>query len=312
MKSPHVSVVIPVYKSAESLMELAARLTSSLENIIHDFEIILVDDGSPDDSWEVISEIVTKNPRFIGLRLSRNFGQHPAITAGLSHSHGKWIVVMDCDLQDQPEEIPRLLIKAEEGYDQVVAVRAIRQDSLVKRFFSWLFSRLLTWLSGQTLNHRVGNFGVYSRKVIDAILAMPEQTRMFTLMTNWVGFRRCEIEVIHAPRPYGETSYSVRRLLSLALSSILSHSDRPLKLTVLCGFAISTASLSYAIIMVVQNLVWGITVIGWTSLMVAITLSTGLLMATIGIVGLYVGRIFQETKSRPVFILDKVIPFEET
>jgi glycosyltransferase involved in cell wall biosynthesis len=307
MTIPLISVVIPVYKSAESLSELAARLISSVSTITEEFEILLVNDGSPDGSWDIITTIAKSDERFIGIDLSRNFGQHPAITAGLAHSTGKWIVVMDCDLQDQPEEIPRLFYKAQEGFQQVVAVRTNRQDNPMKRFFSWFFLRLLSQLSGQSINHRVGNFGIYHRMVVDTIIKMPEHSRTFTLHANWVGFRRFELEVQHASRKYGKTSYSFRKLVSLGLSSAIHHSDKPLRIAIMSGFFISLVSLMYALFIVVRSLFWNISVVGWTSLIVTLTLSTGIIVSTIGVVGLYVGKIFEESKGRPIYIVQKII-----
>ena len=306
MSTPLISVVIPVYKSAESLRELALRLTNSLSIITQDFEVILVNDGSPDNSWDIISIISDHDPRFVGVQLSRNFGQHPAITAGLTHSTGEWIVVMDCDLQDRPEEIPRLFDKTKEGFRQVVAVRINRQDNLMKKSFSWIFLRLLSRLSGQDINHRVGNFGIYHRTVIDTIIRMPEHSRTFTLHTKWVGFQRSELEVEHSSRKHGKTSYSFRKLVSLGINSVLHHSDRPLRMAITSGFIISLASLTYAVFIIARYLFWNISVVGWTSLILAITLSTGIIVSTIGVVGLYIGKIFEETKGRPIFIVEKI------
>ena len=306
MSTPLISVVIPVYKSAESLEELALRLNSSLSSITNDFEVILVNDGSPDNSWEIISKISDNDPRFVGVRLSRNFGQHPAITAGLTHSTGEWIVVMDCDLQDQPEEIPRLFDKTKEGFHQVVAVRIKRQDNFIKKSFSFIFLRLLSRLSGQNINHRVGNFGIYHRVVIDTIIKMPEHSRTFTLHTKWVGFHRFELEVEHSSRKHGKTSYSFRKLVSLGINSVLHHSDKPLRMAVTSGFIISLVSLIYAVLIIGRNIFWNISVVGWTSLIVTLTLSTGMIMSTIGVVGLYIGKIFEETKGRPIFIVEKI------
>ena len=303
MEIPEISVVVPVYGSPESLMELSARLTDSLEMITSTFEVILVNDGSPDNSWDIITKIAASDNRFIGIRLSRNFGQHPAISAGLQKSRGNWVVVMDCDLQDRPEEISNLYRKALEGFEQVVAVRKNRQDSFLKRLSSKLFMKVLTYLSGQEGNHQVGNFGIYNRSVITAINSMPEQIRTFTLLSRWVGFNRAELEVQHMPRQHGETSYSFRQLLSLGLTSVISYSDKPLKMTISFGFCISITSILCATYLVMRNLLWGVSIVGWTSLIVAISFMTGVLMATIGIVALYIGRIFEETKTRPIYIV---------
>lgn len=303
MKTPVISVVVPVYRSPESLKELSSRLRNSLDSLVESFEVILVNDGSPDNSWEIIKEIAAEDSRFIGLNLSRNFGQHPAISAGLRNTSGEWIVVMDCDLQDQPEEIANLYQKALEGFDQVLAVRKNRQDKFLKRLSSKVFMKVLSYLSGQKMNHQVGNFGIFHRKVIAAINSMPEQARTFTLLSKWVGFSRCELEVEHMPRQYGKTSYSFRQLLSLGLTSVISYSDKPLRMTVSIGFGISVLSLLSALYLVIRHFFWDVSVIGWTSLIVAISFMTGVLMATIGIVALYIGRIFEETKSRPLYFI---------
>lgn len=302
MNNPLISVVIPVYKSAESLFELAQRLKNSLSGITDGFEVVLVDDGSPDNSWEIVSDISRNDTRFVGLRLSRNFGQHPAIFAGLTFSTGTWVVVMDCDLQDQPEEIPRLFERAQEGFEQVVATRHNRQDSWLKVILSRLYIGLLSYLSGQTINHAVGNFGVYHRSVIDVIVSLKEQGRTFGLLAAWAGFRRTELNVEHASRPYGTSSYSFGALLRLGLLGILSHSDKPLKITVGVGAFTGMTSVVCAMWIVTRQFLWGHSPNGWASVMVSIAFMTGVLLVSIGIVGLYVAQIFEEVRKRPASI----------
>lgn len=303
MSTPLLSIVIPVYKSAESLRELALRLTNSLSIITQDFEVILVNDGSPDNSWDIISELATNDPRFMGLRLSRNFGQHPAISAGLKVSSGTWTVVMDCDLQDRPEEIPKLFEKAQEGFEQVVAVRNERQDPWLKRKSARFYVGVLSYLSGRRINPAVGNFGIYHRSVIDVIKSLKEQGRSFGLLALWVGFRRVEMFVEHAKRPYGETSYSYRALLRLGLLGILSHSDKPLKLTIKFGAYLATTSLAAGSWIVLRHFIWSHTPDGWSSVMVSITFMTGVLLGSIGVAGLYIAQIFDEVKERPTTIV---------
>lgn len=302
MSAPLISVVIPVFRSVESLMELARRLTDSLETITSNFEVILVNDGSPDNSWEIISRISKSDRRFVGLRLSRNFGQHPAITAGLKYSSGESVVVMDCDLQDKPEEIPRLYEMAQQGYEQVVAVRSDRQDSWHKRISARIYVGILSYLSGRRINPAIGNFGIYHRCVIDVITSLKEQGRTFGLLALWAGFRRIELEVEHAERPYGESSYSYRALLRLGLLGIVSHSDKPLKLTIRLGAYLSAASLVGGCWIVLRQIIWGHTPAGWSSVMVSIIFMTGVLLGSIGVVGLYVAQIFEEVKERPTSI----------
>jgi glycosyltransferase involved in cell wall biosynthesis len=301
--SPMISVVIPVYGSPESLHELIARLVVALETISNSFEIVLVDDASPDNSWQIISELSEAEPRVLGIRLSRNFGQHPAIAAGLQQSRGEWVVVMDCDLQDRPEEIPNLYHKAMEGFDQVVAVRRNRQDVFGKRFVSKLYVRFLSYLSERPINAAVGNFGIYSRQVIQVITSLEEQGRTFGLLALWAGFRRYELEVEHNARPYGSSSYSFRSLLRLGLLGIISHSDKPLRLTVKAGAYLATAALAGAFWIAIRYLIWGHTAVGWSSVMVSIAFMTGVLLGSIGVTGLYVGQIFTEVKKRPTFIV---------
>jgi glycosyltransferase involved in cell wall biosynthesis len=301
--SPIISVVVPVYGSPESLRELVDRLVISLETVGKNFEIVLVDDASPDNSWEIISELSLVEPRVLGIRLSRNFGQHPAISAGLQKSSGEWIVVMDCDLQDRPEEIPNLYRKAIEGFEQVVAVRKNRQHGWHKRFWSKFYVRVLSFLSGRPINPSVGNFGIYHRRVIDVVVSLKEQGRTFGLLALWAGFRRFELEVDHAARPYGRSSYSMKSLIRLGLLGIVSHSDKPLRLTVKLGAYLALLSLLAIFWIGFRQIYWGHTPIGWSSVMVSIAFMTGVLLGSIGVTGLYIGQIFAEVKKRPTFIV---------
>jgi dolichol-phosphate mannosyltransferase len=278
-------------------------LTNSLETITDNYEVILVNDGSPDDSWQIILRISQSDSRFVGLRLSRNFGQHPAITAGLKYSSGEFVVVMDCDLQDKPEEIPRLYQMAQQGYEQVVAIRKDRQDSWLKRNSSSIYIGILSYLSGLRINPAVGNFGIYHRCVIDVITSLKEQGRTFVLLALWTGFRRTELEVEHAERPYGESSYSFRALLRLGILGIISHSDKPLKLTVKFGVYLSALSLAAGCWIVLRQIIWSHSPVGWSSVIVSVMFLTGVLLGSIGMVGVYIAQIFEEVKERPTSII---------
>ncbi len=303
MNVPLISVVVPVYGCAEGLEELCSRLEQVLSRLVEEFEVILVNDASPDDSWRIICGIAGHDARFVGVRLSRNFGQHPAISAGLARARGEWTVVMDCDLQDRPEEIERLYNKALEGYEQVVAVRTNRQDSWFKRFTSRQYVALLSYLGEQKINPAVGNFGIYHRCVIDVVTSLTEQGRTFGLLVLWAGFRRYELEVQHLARPFGSSSYSFRTLLRLGLHGVISHSDKPLRLTVKLGAYVATISLLLGLWLTGRYFVSGQSPQGWASIMVMLAMSSGVLLASIGMVGLYVGRIFDETKARPTYIV---------
>ncbi|MCA9023364.1 MAG: glycosyltransferase family 2 protein, partial [Planctomycetaceae bacterium] len=288
---PHISVVTPVYGASGILEELYQRLLAALSKITDSFEIIMVNDSSPDNAWEIIQKLSAKDCRLKGINLSRNFGQHHAITAGLDFAKSDWVVVMDCDLQDQPEELHKLYYKAIEGYDVVVGLRQQRQDTYFKKLCSKIFFRTFAYFTNSKVDHRIGNFGIYSQKVIRSITRLKEQNRSFGLFAIWVGFRRIEIPVEHAKRPYGKSSYSFNRMLSLALSSIVAHSNKLLVMFVNLGFLIASISFMVVIWLVFRYLIWGISVIGWTSLIASIYLTTGLIISVIGMLGVYVGKI---------------------
>ncbi len=303
-QAPHISIVTPVYGASDILDELHQRLFNSLSEITDSFEIIMVNDASPDNAWEIIRNLAAKDSHIKGINLSRNFGQHHAICAGLDFAKGDWVVVMDCDLQDQPEELHKLYNKANEGYDVVVGLRQQRQDTYFKKLSSRFFYRVLAYFTNSKVDHRIGNFGIYSQKVIQSIVSLKEQNRSFGLFAIWVGFHRIEIPVEHAKRPYGKSSYNFKRMLSLAFSSIIAHSNKLLVIFVNLGFLIAGLSFTVVIWLVFRYIMWGISVIGWTSLIASIYLTTGLTISVIGMVGIYVGKIFDEVKRRPLYIID--------
>jgi glycosyltransferase involved in cell wall biosynthesis len=311
MNRPHLSVVSPVYGCARSLPELCERLQTVLSSLTPDYEIILINDGSPDESWSIIQQLAAADERIKGINLSRNFGQHYAITAGLDFSKGDWTVVMDCDLQDRPEEIPKLYEKARSGFEIVVGLRAERKDHWVKKGLSRLFYRMFAYFSGTKVNNRIGNFGIYSHKVIRSIGCLKEQNRAFGLFAIWVGFRRAEVDINHAARPYGRSGYTFRKMAKLALDSIIAHSEKLLLLTIKLGLTVSALSFFYAAWIVLSYLLWATPIVGWTSLIVSVYFTAGLIIGTIGIVGLYVGKIFDEVKQRPLYIIDS-LTFDQT
>lgn len=300
-----ISVVSPVYRAEKIIDKLVENNIQVLSKITPYFEIILVDDRGPDKSWEKIKENTFKDARVKGIKLSRNFGQHYAITAGLDHAKGEWIVVMDCDLQDRPEEISSLYNKALEGYDIVLARREMRQDGIFKKLFSKLFHRVLTWLTGSPLDNRVANFGIYNRKVTTAISSMRESIRFFPTMVKWVGFNSTSIPVKHAERDSGSTSYDFKRLLELALDIILAYSIKPIRLAIKFGFLIAGLSFLFAIYNVIRALTYGFDVLGYGSLIASIWFLSGLIISFMGIVGLYVGKTFEGVKNRPIYIVSE-------
>ena len=303
MEPIQISVVSPIYGCKACLPELYERLVASLSQISPSFEIILVNDACPENSWECIELLCERDSRVKGINLSRNFGQHYAISAGLDHARGEWVVVMDCDLQDQPEEILKFYAKAQEGYDIVFGQRVNRRDSFFKKFGSAAFNRVLEYFTGSRHDNTIANFGIYAKKVIATINRYREQSRDFLLFAKLVGFKKAVIEIEHAPRAHGESSYTLSKLIRLAIDSIVSHSNKPLRLCIKLGFFIAMASMGFALWLILRYFFYHTPTEGWTSLMVSMFFMFGLLFAVIGIVGLYIGKIFDEVKQRPLYII---------
>jgi dolichol-phosphate mannosyltransferase len=301
-----ISIVSPVYKAELILEKLVEEIQLVMKKLAVDYEIILVDDRSPDQSWEVMRKLSSSFPELKSVRLSRNFGQHPAIIAGLSLAKGDWIVVMDCDLQDQPKEIEKLYNKTLEGFEIVLAKREVRKDGYVKKFFSKSFYKLFNYLSGIKANSEVANFGIYHKKVIKSILNINDNIKFFPLFINWVGFRSISINVEHKEREHGKSSYSILKLISLAFNTIISFSEKPLKLFTSLGLIISLFSVVFGFYFFVQYLTGKITEPGFTSIIISIWFLSGVIISTIGIVGIYLGKTFNQTKNRPVFIIDEI------
>lgn len=300
--APLISVVSPVYRAEACLVELHRRLVDALSGI-GTFEIVLVDDASPDDGWRVVESLAASDPRVIGVQLSRNFGQHHAISAGLREARGRWVVVMDCDLQDRPEEIPRLYAKAKEGFDCVLARRAKRKDSIGKRLSSWAFYKLFNALTDLNYDGTVANFSIVRRRVVDELVRLDEATRFYGGFLAILGFSKAYIEVQHDPRFAGGSTYTFFKLLRLGGNVILAHSNKPLRLCVYAGMSLSALAFSAAIVHLVRTLVHGTPVMGWPTLIISVYLSTGVIIFTLGVLGLYLDRIFAEVKRRPVYVV---------
>lgn len=305
--SIRISVVSPVYKGERMVAELVRRNVESIRTITDDYEIILVNDASPDDSWSEIVKQCTDNSKVKGINLSRNFGQHYAISAGLRYATGDWVVVMDCDLQDRPEEIPNLYRKAQEGFDIVYARRAERKDSFIKKSTSTLFYRVFSHLSGMESDEAVANFGVYHKRVIEEFNQMPEQARFFPSQIRYLGFRDTSIDVLHSGRAEGKSSYSLLKRFKLGFDVIISNSNKPLRFAVGLGFGMSAISFLLALYNVIAKWAGIIRVPGYTTTVFSIWFVGGLLLLVMGIVGIYIGKIYDQVKGRQLFIIkDKV------
>ncbi|MDQ6994770.1 MAG: glycosyltransferase family 2 protein [Mariprofundaceae bacterium] len=301
---PHLSVIIPVYKAEDCLHELHHRLIQSLESITQDFECLLIEDCGGDQSWSIIQDIANTDPRFKGIQFSRNFGQHYGITAGLDHCLGDWVVVMDCDLQDAPEEIPRLYEKAQEGFEVVLAKRMNRKDKMEKKLSSIIFYRLFNYLTDMDYDPSVGNFRIMSAKVVKNCQHMREGLRFLPGMIHWLGFPYTHIEVEHGARFAGTSTYTFSKLLKLGGDTIIAYSDKPLRMSIKLGFSIAALSFLFGLYLFIHALLYDVPVLGWSSLIVSLYFLGGIIIANLGIIGIYLGKTFEETKGRPLYIVN--------
>ena len=302
-----ISIVSPVYRAEKILPILVSEINLVMERIGEDYEIILVDDRSPDNSWEVMKVLSSQNPKIKSIRLSRNFGQHSAIFAGLTKTKGDWVVVMDCDMQDQPKEIAKLYKKALEGYDIVLGQRENRKDKFLKKLSSKLFYKVFNYLSGANFDNNVANFGIYHQKTIKSILDMGDYVKFFSLFINWIGFKSVSIPIEHGEREEGKCTYSVGRLFKQAFNVIISFSDKPLRLFINFGLGISILSFVLGIYYLYLSITHKITQPGFSSLILSIWFLSGIIISCIGIVGVYLGKTFDQAKGRPTFIIDEEV-----
>lgn len=302
-----ISTVIPVYRGEFFLWELYERLNKALSQISDEFEIILVNDHSPQNDWEIIKQICEKDRRVKGINLSKNFGQHRAISAGLDHATGDWVVVMDCDLQDQPEEIIKLYNKACDGYDIVFGRRYRRKDGFIKKLGSKLFYKLFNYFTNSHFDNTIANFSISRKIVIDNLKRFNEQTKFFPVFATSLGFKLGFVDIEHSKREEGKSSYSFKKLLMLALNIIIAHSNKPLWVSILFGGIISVTALLISLYVLIKYIFWGIPVEGWASIMLSIWFLGGLTFAFLGVIGLYLGKIFNETKNRPIYIIKEII-----
>jgi dolichol-phosphate mannosyltransferase len=302
-----LSVVIPVFNESLLVNELIRRVKLNVEEVTQDYEIIIVDDGSIDTTWKKILAEASLETRIKGVRFSRNFGHHYAITAGLHQVSGEWVVVMDGDLQDRPEVIPELYCKAQEGFDIVFVSRQNRPEKFYYRFAQKLFYFVLRTLSGMNFDSNQANFSIINRKVVDAFKSFPESARFYGSTITWLGFTRSQIFADHGVRFAGRPSYTLKKRIKLASDIILAFSERPLKFSIGLGISLSLFSLGLAIWVILRSIFFGYSVTGWASIISAIFFSTGILLVVIGISAVYIGEIFREVKNRPLYIIDQKI-----
>jgi dolichol-phosphate mannosyltransferase len=298
------SVVAPVFNEVQGIERFHERCSAALTKTGVAYEIVYVDDGSRDGSWGALERLAARDPRVRLVRLSRNFGHQSAISAGLADAAGDTVIVIDADLQDPPETIPELIARWRSGADIVYAVRRRREgESSFKRATSAVFYRVLRWLADVDLPLDAGDFRLMSRRAVDALLAMPEHDRYVRGMVAWIGFETDRVEYERDARFAGETKYPLSRMVRFALDGIVGFSMRPLRLATWLGLLVSAAAFVLAVFLVIARLQGHIPVQGWTSLAVLVLLVGGVQLVTIGVIGEYMARIYNEVRGRPLFLV---------
>jgi polyisoprenyl-phosphate glycosyltransferase len=302
-----ISVVAPVFNESGTLAELHRRLTLTLTGL-DAYEIVLVDDGSSDGSWDLLLELAARDSRLRLLRLSRNFGHQAALSAGMDAARGDAIVLMDADLQDPPEVILQLVAKWRDGFDVVYAVRSDREGEPRLRLASIsLFYRLLHRITPTSIPQNAGDFRLLSRRAADAITAMPERARFLRGMTSWIGYRQTGVPYTREARFAGESKYPARKLARLALDGITSFSTAPIKLVTGIGLALVVFCMGVLAWTLYVRLFTSDAPQGWTSVIAVVLLLGGVQLLSLGVIGQYVARIFDETKQRPLYLVDEVV-----
>jgi glycosyltransferase involved in cell wall biosynthesis len=301
------SVVSPVYGAASSLKELVERIHSSVSQITDNYEIILVEDNSPDNSWQIIKDLSKTDSNVVGLSMSRNFGQQNAINAGLDYATGDWVVTLDCDLQDEPERIIDMYSEALKGYDVVFASRMNRQDSFMKKLFSKLFYSVMSYLTETIQDNSIANFVLYNRNVVQSMARVGDYYRYYPILNHWVGFRTTKLPIPHASRKDDKnSSYTFKKRLRLAYTTILAFSDKPLRLVLKLGITMVAICFLLALYYIIRYITNDIEVSGWLSLFLSLWLLSGIMIIILGLIGVYVGKIFDATKNRPTYLLKEI------
>jgi glycosyltransferase involved in cell wall biosynthesis len=310
MSGLELSIISPVYRAREILRELVARISSEMEKLGVTYEIILVDDASPDDSWSEIELICRDNLKVRGIRLSRNFGQHKAVTAGLAAATGRYTIILDCDLQDNPVYIGMLYHKVQEGFDTVFTVRRSRKQFFLKRLAASIYNRLFRFFSDQRYRIDYGSLVIFSSRVRSEFLKLKDQDRLYVQMLKWIGFKQSSIEVEHDARFAGKSSYSFFKLLNLAIQGWTAHSSTLLYFSVYVGVVFATLAFIALAYIFLYYFLYGFAS-GWASLISVMLFFAGVILISTGILGIYIGRIFEQCKDRQLYIIDQQVNFSE-
>lgn len=299
-----ISVVIPVRDEESNLGELIDRIRSTLEGIQATFEIIFVTDTNTDNTVSLLEDYSKRSPNIKTLKLSNSFGQHVAVMAGFDHCQGRYVVTMDGDLQDFPEDIPLLYAKIREGYDIVYATKVRKNDSVFRNLSSRIFNGLLRYLSDIRIDTNSSMFRIISRKALGEILRFREYDPSLTYIFSYINLPTATVAVRSGERQHGETKYGFLRLVDFATSSLLSFSRKPLRMISNLGYVVSLLSFLYFMVVLYQYFSLGIPILGWATIVVIVTFSGGIQLLSIGVIGEYVGRIYLQTKNRPLYIVE--------
>jgi dolichol-phosphate mannosyltransferase len=303
---PVLSLVIPVFNEAENLDMLHSRLTAVLQDMGHEYEIIYVDDGSHDQSPALLKRLAEIDGRVVVVELARNFGHQVAISAGLEHSRGRAVCIMDADLQDPPEVLPKFLEKWQEGAEVVYAIRTMRKEWWGKRLAYAGFYRLLQRVANIQIPLDAGDFCIMDRCVVDQLVQMPERNRFVRGIRSWIGFQQVGVAYERHSRHAGRSKYTFRKLIYLALDGLISFSHMPLRIITLLGIAVSLLSFMVALFYIFKKVTLGVGIPGFTTLVVSIFFLAGIQLMTIGVIGEYIGRISDEVKRRPLYVARRV------
>ncbi|MFH1645521.1 MAG: glycosyltransferase family 2 protein [Candidatus Omnitrophota bacterium] len=305
-RDKYFSCVVPVYNEEGNLNELYSRLKKVMDALTDCYEIIFIDDGSTDSSYKLLKGIAQKDDNVDLIKFTRNFGHHIAITAGLDRCKGDYVVLMDADLQDQPEEIPKLYEGISKGYEIAYGVRVDRQDTLAKKMSSALFIKVLRLATRQNIPFNTNTFRIFTKKVVLELRNMKERHRMIHALFSWTGFSSLAVDVKHGKRLAGETKYTLGKSLKLAFDAITSFSYFPLQIATYLGFVIAGMSFLYGLLLIVKWIFWGITVQGFATLSIGMFFLAGIQLIILGLVGEYIGRIYAQAQGRPLYVVDKI------
>jgi len=305
-KTPIISIISPVYKAEKIVSELVRQIERAVSKITLEYEIILVEDFSRDHSWDEILKICKQNSKIKGIKLSRNFGQHYAISAGVAKSNGDNVILMDCDLQDNPEDIIKLFEKRKEGFDIVFTKRKNRKHGLIKSLNSYLYNKLFSFFSEKKYDINAGSLVLFTRRVAIEFNKLEDKDRLYLQILKWLGFKSVTIEIEHRNRYEGKSSYSFIALIKLGIQGLTSHSDKLLRLSIYIGLSLSFVSFILGIFIILRYFFYKL-LPGWPSIIVTILFSTGLILLSNGIMGIYIGKIFEQSKKRPLYIIEEEI-----